>query len=301
VEWHKCETMSSNPSTAKSNKQTNKQTPQIIRSSGPGVENIREKGVWGASVPCICFYARTTPWGWWEPMGRPSGGFRDLRGEDTCDLLPHRALRGGVARYHCTEDGGYRRPKRLLLLSTSLYAHEGLHVPRDAMAGMRRPHCLIFSGHPGPDSLGFELVWTMLQFRYEESPQRLMCWRLGPQLMALLRGEWIVRVLASSVSQTTDWTSRRWGLVGGSRVLEACPVKTCLVPVPFLQLALFPVHHEVSRSALCVLCSGSAQAQKRGSQVTMGWSLWDGEQVTFLLLGCLYQVFCHSNRSWLTD
>lgn len=54
----------------------------------------------------------------------------------------------------------------------------------------------------------------MLCFEYEVSPLRFMCRRVGPQLVALLRDDWIMRVLTPSTGQSTEEVILN-GLVGG--------------------------------------------------------------------------------------
>jgi hypothetical protein len=43
------------------------------------------------------------------------------------------------------------------------------------------------------------LMQKVLWFRYEDSRKRLLCSRVGHQLVVLLRGDWIKKVLTSSM------------------------------------------------------------------------------------------------------
>lgn len=65
-----------------------------------------------------------------------------------------------------------------------------------------------------------------------------MGWKLGSQLVLLLRSDWIPRVLTASVDQLNDqsindWIIERWGLVVGSRLIVACLQRVQLILGPF--------------------------------------------------------------------
>jgi hypothetical protein len=89
------------------------------------------------------------------------------------------------------------------------------------------------------------LFWMMSELGYEVPSKRLICQRLGTQLEALLKGDWIMRTLTLSVDESIDDFILNGPLRSEAWLEEVGqgPLRVYHVPGPtqslFLSLSLF--------------------------------------------------------------
>jgi hypothetical protein len=126
-----------------------------------------------------------------------------------------------------------------------------------------------------------------------------MYWRLGPQLVALLRGDWTLRVFMSSIDVLiAEWTIRRWRL-GGKVGHGGCTLEGYILSL-FLSLSLILLLSLSLLLGSSFCCHGVLFHHKcmAVGPADHGWKpLKPWTKMSFSPFKSFPQVFCQSKKT----